>query len=139
MKGVRLITICLAALLAVAGFTAAAGARGTGAQTQTVSPEVAAAEAAEEAAEVAAEAAEEAAVAASMREFPGWNYRIRHIKHEIARIRSKRRELRELPRTEHRAERIALKTERLHEARAHLIEVRQKFKAKRKEVKEKEK
>jgi hypothetical protein len=138
MKGVRLITICLAALLVLGGLLGVTASAGAARGAVAVSPETAAAEAAEEAAETAAEAneaAEESAIAAGMRAFPGWEYRIRHLKYELHRIRVKRGELRGLPRTERRAEVIAQKTEKIHEVRAHLLEVRKKFKEKKKEAK----
>ena len=137
MKGVRLITIGLAALLVLGGLLGVTASAGAARGTVAVSPEVAPAETAEEAAETAMEAneaAEEAAIPATMREFPDWHHRIRHLKQELKRLRMRRHELGELPPTERHLDAIDRKTEKIHKVRARLVEVRHKFRAKKKEI-----
>ncbi len=136
MKGVRLITIGLAALLVLGGLLGVTASAGAARGTVAVSPEVAPAETAEEAAETAMEAneaAEEAAIPATMREFPDWHHRIRHLKQERT-LTDEAPRIGELPPTERHLDAIDRKTEKIHKVRARLVEVRHKFRAKKKEI-----
>jgi len=143
MRGVRILTACLAAALALSGFMAATASAEV--QEEPATQEAATAEVAEEAAEVAEEAAEEAgeagaanrAMAAKRKRHPGYEYQLHHLTFEIRRLRRRKAEIRTHPATEKRAaallrqkEEIAKDVSRRHEVRIELKE---------KELKEKEK